>query len=281
MGSLKTLAWAGLLAAASTTASAADLLPPPPAPVFGAPAHAPVEIGSGWYLRGDVGVGILQFDKFEGVGAVPAGLSFEVERKSIGDQVFIGAGAGFQFNAWLRADVTAEYRTMTQFDLLERASFNGATNGYNRFTGKLASFVFLANAYADLGTWAGITPFIGVGIGMANHKVANFHDTGFGGYFGGFGTAAEKSSSQLAWALHAGLAYSVSHNLKLELAYRYLNMGKAELGTIECVPACTQYAFKLKGVDSHDFKIGMRWLLAPPPPVATPVAFEQPIIRKY
>ena len=56
----------------------------------------------------------------------------------------------------------------------------------------------------------------------------------------------------------AGVGYTVNPRLKLELGYRYLNMG-----TI----------FK---VSSHDFRLGMRWLfndLPPPPPL--------PLIRKY
>ncbi len=285
MGSLKTLAWAGLVAAMSTAASAADLLPPPPLPY--ASSVAPVEIGTGWYLRGDVGVGILDVDKFEGtaVGKADTFSIFEEERKSVGDQVFVGVGAGYQFNNWLRADVTAEYRTMTTFDLLEKATRsdglpypNGATNGFNRFSGKLASFVLLANVYADLGTFNGITPFIGAGVGVAHHRVTDFQDVGFSAFDGGFGYAQNQDSNQLAWALHAGLAYQVSHNLKLELAYRYLNMGKANAGVIECVGGCDAYGYKLKDVDSHDFKIGMRWLLAAP---AVAVVQDAPLIRKY
>jgi opacity protein-like surface antigen len=69
MGSFKSLALAGVFAAAlSATALAADLLPPPP-PM--APPPLPVEVGAGWYLRGDVGVGSLDFDNFVGVDTTP------------------------------------------------------------------------------------------------------------------------------------------------------------------------------------------------------------------
>jgi hypothetical protein len=51
MGSMKSLALAGVFAAVSSaSALAADLLPPPPPMHYPPP---PVEFG-GWYLRGDV-----------------------------------------------------------------------------------------------------------------------------------------------------------------------------------------------------------------------------------
>ena len=36
----------------------------------------------------------------------------------------------------------------------------------------------------------------------------------------------ERSTTNFAWALMAGLDFNVTQNLKLELGYRYLNMGK-------------------------------------------------------
>ena len=38
------------------------------------------------------------------------------------------------------------------------------------------SWVFLANAFVDLGTWNCFTPFVGVGIGGAYNMISNFTD---------------------------------------------------------------------------------------------------------
>ena len=89
MGSFKSLALAGVFAvAASATALAADMLPPPPPMPYG-PAPVPVEFGGGWYLRGDVGVGALDFDKFEGIDTNPAFIGppagYHVDHKMIAD----------------------------------------------------------------------------------------------------------------------------------------------------------------------------------------------------
>ena len=86
-----------------------------------------------------------------------------------------------------------------------------------------------------------------------------------------------------AWAVHAGLGYNVSNNLKLEFAYRYLNMGSPDTAVVACNSfGCAgngpRAFYTLTDLTSHDFKIGMRWLLnepVPPPPVYAP-----PLIRK-
>src|ERR1041384_65447 len=63
MGAVKILVLAGAAAMISTATLAADLPPPvlPPPPVFAPP---PPDT-SGWYLRGDVGVGAQSFKGFD------------------------------------------------------------------------------------------------------------------------------------------------------------------------------------------------------------------------
>jgi opacity protein-like surface antigen len=277
MGSLKSYVMlAGILAVAtSTTARAADLLPPPEMPHY---QHE--EIGGNWYLRGDVGVGFMDYSKTVGLNTAPAGAiqtGYRGLSKDLGDQVFVGAGVGYQFNSWLRFDVTGEYRTKAKWNFLEQDT-NFFPNAYNLESGHLSSVVGLANVYIDLGNWWGVTPFVGGGIGVVNHMFSSVLDVGAGAYIGGLGYSKDYDKTDLAWAIHAGLAYDVSPNLKLELAYRYLNMGDARTGTIVCQPpACgLQFHYKLKEVESHDFKVGMRWMLG------GPVGYEPPpLIRKY
>jgi len=85
--------------------------------------------------------------------------------------------------------------------------------------------------------------------------------------------------TQLAWAVHAGLGYDVTPNLKLELAYRYLNMGDAQAGKLVCAGGiCPGTVYSYKDLESHDIKIGMRWMLASYP---APIHAPAPLIRKY
>lgn len=299
MGCLKTIALAGALTCLGTAgAFAADYLPPPPQ--MYQPAPAPVEFGGGWYLRGDVGVGSQEIGKVSGADVERDGGSFY--RKSLADTAFVGAGVGYQFSSFLRFDVTGEYRTATKYDTSDKFKYNRffgyrevQTNLTNRYTGDLQSSVFLANGYFDLGTWYGITPFVGAGVGVAHHRIRNAFDNGLIYNFDAAtgeainteatgGIAADASKTNFAWAVHAGLAYQVSPALKLELAYRYLNMGDAQTGTLSCGVVCntgqTFSPLRLKNIESHDFKIGMRWMLG------VPVAYSEPpppgpLVRKY
>jgi opacity protein-like surface antigen len=78
MGSLKSYAIAGAVAlGASSSALAADLPPPPMME-----PHAPraSSIGSGWYLRGDVGVGGTNYDQIE---VLVRGLAPRISARSI------------------------------------------------------------------------------------------------------------------------------------------------------------------------------------------------------
>ena len=77
------------------------------------------------------------------------------------------------------------------------------------------------------------------------------------------------SEWKFAWAVHAGVAYNVNNNFKMELAYRYLNFGNVNTGVIDCAAAgCStgggpRAFYTFREMDSHDLKFGMRWMLAP------------------
>lgn len=278
MGSMKSLALAGVFAAVSSaSALAADLLPPPPPMHYPPP---PVEFG-GWYLRGDVGVSSYANGTFSSPDQPPAVFFGE----DLGAGAFAGVGIGYQFNGWLRTDLTAEYRFSKGFKVFDRIDFVGAGGvpGVTHETthGDFTSAVLLLNGYVDFGTWWGITPFVGAGVGFARNMLSGFSDTSLttiagvttpsGGWFG------NGDKTNFAWALHAGLGYSVTPNLKLEAAYRYLNLGEAVTGTLNCFCGQTFSPLKVKEIDSHDIKIGFRYLLAAPPP---PI-YDAPIILKY
>ena len=133
--------------------------------------------------------------------------------------------------------------------------------------------MFLVNAYLDLGTWWCITPFIGAGVGAAYHMTSALSDFGINTD----GLALRHSdlpirlqrSWSFAWAAHAGLSYAVTNTFKVELAYRYLNMGSAQTAEVLCgaagcgVGGGPRAYYHLKNIDSHDLKFGVRWMLQP------------------
>ena len=132
-----------------------------------------------WYLRGDIGVGITnQFDITYLPSPPDVGNGFVFDQHSWADSVFFDAGVGYEWNSWLRFDVTAGYRDRTQVNA--RGVYNPATGQGDAYQGYLRSWVVLANAYVDFGTWDCLTPFLGVGIGGAYNQMADLVDMGIG-----------------------------------------------------------------------------------------------------
>jgi opacity protein-like surface antigen len=183
-------------------------------------------------------------------------------------------------------DFTAEYRAQAAVKALgSYTEFCPGGRCFDQYDGSHSAWVFLANAYLDLGTWWCITPFVGAGVGSAYTRSTGFTDIGFiSDGSTGFGFAASKEFTKwnLAWAVHAGLAYNVTNNFKVELAYRYLNMGDVQTQTIDCAAfGCSgggpRAFYTLTNFDSHDIKLGMRWMLAPEPvaPVYAPTLMRR------
>ena len=95
-------------------------------------------------------------------------------------------GVGYQFNNWLRFDVTGEYRGGSQFQSLYVLNDAGNTGTGNPtqladfYRGNISSWVGLVNGYVDLGTWWGITPYVGAGVGLASNTLSGMTDQGRG-----------------------------------------------------------------------------------------------------
>jgi opacity protein-like surface antigen len=271
----------GLAASFTTSAAhAADWQQPQPQPIYIQQPQVIEEFASAWYLRGDVGVGINRTYTLDYLPSPPnVGNGFAIEQKSIADTLFVGGGIGYEFNNWLRFDGTAEYRSKTAISAFG-AFPNNPVNGTDFFNGYLKSWVFLANAYVDLGTWNCFTPFVGAGIGAAYNTMSGLTDFNTNGGLGR-GIGRDSSEWHLAWALHAGVAYNVTKNFKVELAYRYLNFGSVT-DTIDCIGGCNPDSLKFGSLSSQDIKLGLRWtccdfappppryVYTPPPPVYTP-----------
>ena len=239
---------------ASPAARAADFSPPPPMVV-------PPDVSS-WYLRGQIGVGMNHFTIDYLPSPPNVGNGFVFDQHSIADTVFIGFGAGYNWNNWLRFDGTVEYRAKTQINA--RGVFDPITGFGDAYQGYLKSWVFLANAYVDLGTWNCFAPFVGAGVGGAYNTMADLVDMGIGTTGAGFGRNSSQWSP--AWALYAGIGYDVSKSLKVDLTYRYLNYGSVT-DTVDCIGGCSPDSYKFGNLYSHDIMLGLRWAccdVAPP-----------------
>jgi opacity protein-like surface antigen len=280
MRSVKFLIAAGAASLLSSGAFAADL------PIAAPPMYAPpppAEFG-GWYLRGDIGFSNQSVSKRD-YYSYPTLLSLQ-QQSSFDTGGIFDVGVGYQFNNWFRADVTGQYRGKAAFHGLDLTSYSDTgtvQRGSDNYSASKSEIVVLGNVYADLGTWWCMTPFIGAGVGMSRNTISNFTDTGANGTFL-FGTvpslasAASASKWNFAWALHAGVAYHVTPNMAVELAYSYMNLGDGVTGALVTKDGVTaNQAMTFKDITSHDVKLGVRWNFdsAPQPVYAPP-----PLIRK-
>jgi opacity protein-like surface antigen len=269
MRSVKSFIAAGAVSLLSTAAFAADM------PIAEPPMYAPpppVDFG-GWYLRGDIGFSNQRVDRLN--NALDVNNTSSVQNLSFNTAGIIGLGAGYRFNNWFRADVTGEYRGNSQFFGTDHITFPGGV-GTDTYHATKSEWVVLANAYADLGTWWCITPFIGAGVGGARVSINNFTDQGItnlgAGALPGLAFGDNVSRWNFAWALHAGLAYQVSPNFTVELAYRYLDMGDGLTGDLRTFDG-TNNVFNpvtFRNITSHDVKLGVRWNLDSPPAYMPP-----------
>lgn len=250
------------LAGLTGAAGAADMPPPPPPeePCCYEPPVEKVSVG-GFYLRGYIGVSSQEVDSLDNElfdGAV--GLRF-LDEPGFDSAPFFGGGVGYKFNEWLRGDITAEYRGKAKFAALDRYEDPWLPTGFgvNDYRASKSEWLFLANAYLDLGSWHGLTPYVGAGIGTARNTIHHFRDVNIA--TGGLAYGAKASKWDLAYALHAGLSYDVTPSFTVDLAYRYLNLGDAESGDLIAYTGANSVVnpMHFKDITSHDVMLGVRW----------------------
>ncbi len=267
MRRLSTVALAAAAALVSTASLAADM--PPPVLRGAVPVVQPVENG-GWYLRGDIGLGTQTARGWQYSPNPPTGITTATYQHSLSSTMFLGAGIGYAFNSWFRADATIEYRSGGRF--IGRDILIGPPSYENVLHSNMSSVVALINGYIDLGTWWGITPYVGAGVGYAHNRLSPTFDTGVViGVGASSGVINGGSSGSLAWALMAGLAWDVSASTKIEFGYRYLNLGNFRSGA-PC-PTCTTAVdnYEIRQVTAHDIRLGLRYAFGGSSPAPAPV----------
>ena len=175
-------------------------------------------------------------------------------------------GAGYQVNHWFRTDIVGDFHQPvknttstspgavfcpTGVSYPYETINNGVTNyGPQQFatgscTGNynstIRSYDVLVNAYIDIGTWYRVTPYVGAGVGLsfghyqtsATYVQGNgvpyggtFNDPQFGTQYLNYNRSGSGTYYNLAWALMSGFAVDIYDHTKLDIGYRYLNLGR-------------------------------------------------------
>jgi opacity protein-like surface antigen len=237
-------------------AMAADM--PSRAPVISDDSMVPQEIGTGWYLRGDIGVSQNQKPGDYGYGSA----DFTGTKT---DNSFVGSiGFGYQFNDMFRADATLEW--MPSYDV--KGATTCATWTTSDCTGdptlatgertKLNSFLLMANGYVDLASWNGLTPYVGAGLGVANLQVGA-HESVTLGAASAARSFGEKDNWSLAASAMVGASYSFGNGLMLDVGYRYLWIDGGE--TKGESSGAEGGKIKVGDLSSHQIRAGLRYYL--------------------
>jgi len=245
----------------SGVAFAADYIPPP---IVDFEPEFELELGGNLYLRGYVGFTNQEVDSLYNAqfnnAAVLEFLNSEFESSGL-----VGGAIGYRFNQWFRADISAEYRMRAGYDGLDRydTTGDGTWDGTNQYTADKSEFLVMANAFVDLGTYHGLTPYVGAGVGGAYIMLDNFTDTNNTVSPNTVSYGGDNGEWSLAWALHAGLGFEVSEQVTLDLGYRYLSLGDGQAGDIITALGTNNIAnpTDFNDITSHDFTLGFRYAL--------------------
>lgn len=239
--------------------------------VFAAPVHAAdldeiiyaqelpvtqtVEIGSGWYLRGDLGYSTRTRGAATNYSVFSAGPPASYTNTAFGssslDSDWSGSlGVGYNFTDYLRGDLTFDY---------SRGSFDGTTSGAAD-TQKIEQYGFMANAYVDLGTFVGFTPYVGAGAGITRVAWGELTRDPLGANTSHPGT----ESWRFTYALMTGVSYDLTKDLKLDLGYKYskINSGsQAGFDATSTAAGAAGVQVSDDGFEKHEVRLGLRYSL--------------------
>ena len=224
-------------------AQAADYDPP----IFveeAAPEYVPVEVGSGWYLRGDVAYSTNKTHESSGLELSP--IRYNEDENPVSGSI----GFGYHFTDYLRADLNLAYipgaEISAWYDDGDVAANGSLSN--RAWTG-------MANAYVDLGTYVGITPYVGAGVGVfqSTRKLEAHYNDPSNDIDLDFNDRDKQYS--IAYSLGAGFAYSLTKNVSVDLGYQYLAAPDAEYAEVRDMES---YPVR-NSLDYHQVKVGLRY----------------------
>lgn len=181
----------------------------------------------------------------------------------------ISAAIGFDFSKISKVNARAEleytYKDKAQFS----SNINKATIDFNGnpqpieipegmpsfFINELRTQSLMLNAYYDFKNTSKFTPYVSAGAGITrikneqklNPELAPDINLGL-----------SDTSNSFTWSAGAGVAYKVTENVALDLAYRYVDAGEIEFKNKNVQLG----GFDLKStadLTSHDYSLGIRY----------------------
>jgi opacity protein-like surface antigen len=214
-------------------------------------AAAAPNMAEGLYLRLDVGGGITHDPGYKPNAGWPAGQGTTAESDAT-NSILGQAGIGYRFSPEFRSDFTLGYRTQgVDYD---SAGGGGLVKGET----DIRTVTAMVNAYYDVGTFSGFTPYLGAGLGWARHWSEDIEHTSAAGLSG---TEKSNGDSTFAWAVGAGVSYAIEQGWAIDMGYRFTDLGKPTIGKGWTDSAGTNYGGSTldEHMRSHDLTVGLRY----------------------
>lgn len=249
------------------------------------PAPVPVHETFRWYVRADLGLGIVDEGGMSERGLrygatdsiAPFGFNSSWFASDTDTFVSGGVGAGLYLSPRLRGDVTIDWRTANEVEasgIYSYPQFNLATappaatgntvRGTVNEHNTLHSTLGLVNLYWDLTERGWFTPYVGIGGGFVLRHVDRRHNetvtvldpTGAALSTTTFGTSNKSAEVGAAGALMAGASLAVSPGVLIDVNYRFTYLGSAET-----TMPINGVLSRLTVGDTHEhaLRAGLRW----------------------
>lgn len=194
-----------------------------------------------WYVRGDLGYS--GWTKAGPAGVTQPGASAGFDEARFSHPVSFGAGLGYHFSDIMRVDLTADF---------SRDDFEGSAacaGGACAFKADYIAAGLMVNGYADLGTFAGFTPYVGAGLGGT---YLDWRDAACSGAGCTSASLEGKDDFRFTYALMAGASMDLTSRVKLDFGYRFSDAAGGAAFSAGAMDV------RDDGLRKHEFRIGLR-----------------------
>ena len=218
---------------------------------------------SGLYTSLKAGISDTKFEDYK-VDLSVGNDSLVFKHKDADETIYpnISAAIGFDFSKVSKVNARAEleytYKDKATFaPNISSAILNGVeVQGFEGFpsilVNELRTQSLMLNGYYDFKNKSKFTPYLSAGVGVSRieNKVSINPE-----FFGDSENITTDTNNNFTWTAGAGIAYKVTENVALDLAYRYVDAGETDVSQ-------SFEGIKLKNTAdlvSHDYSLGVRY----------------------
>ena len=157
-------------------------------------------------------------------------------------------GIGYHFNDMFRTDLNLQYRPITITKSLEARK---ATN----YAAVLNGYLNLSDSQDD------VIPYLTVGIGYGKNKLSSFNSSSTNGATTATIVQSGKTANNVMLNAGAGITIAIINNLRVDIGYRYYNLGKLKGQTTLSATGedTVTRPYKMKSLTANEITAGLTY----------------------